>query len=200
MIAPLAKLMDWSSVQAATLMMPAIDLNSRLEEAIQFLKGPDFIPAECQPAQVEFNGALDFTFPTPRPCEFAENNVAYGRLYRCSERWQERPVIILLPGWKDSESYNLRFPLIARRGNRTGFNVVTLVPPYHFQRCPRRRREFDRGDCLQFAKGEAQAIAEIRALTGWLLGKGCPAVALWGYSAGAWYAGMSACHDARLAA
>src|SRR5262245_31008973 len=46
MIAPLAKLMDWSSVQAAALMMPANDLNSKLEEAIQFLKGPDFIPAE----------------------------------------------------------------------------------------------------------------------------------------------------------
>src|SRR5262245_8503473 len=55
---------------------------------------PDFIPAESQPAQVEFNGVLRFAFPTPRPCEFAENNTAYGRLYRCAGRWQKRPVII----------------------------------------------------------------------------------------------------------
>src|SRR5205085_85543 len=80
MIAPLAKLMDWSAIQAATLMMPADDLNSKLDEAIRFLKGLDFIPTETQPAQVEFNGALHFTFPTPRPCEFPENNVVHGRL------------------------------------------------------------------------------------------------------------------------
>jgi predicted esterase len=109
-------------------------------------------------------------------------------------------VVILLPGWKDSASYNIRFPLIARSCNRAGFNVVTLVPPYHFQRCPRQRSEFDRGDCLQFAEGTAQSIAEIRALTGWLLKEGCPTVALWGYSRGAADAGMVACHDARLAA
>ena len=199
MIAPLAKLMDWSAVQAAALMMSADDLNSKLEEAIQFLKAPDFIPADSRPAQVEVNGALHFTFPTPRRCEFEENNVVHGRLYRCGGRWQEQPVIILLPGWNDSASYKLRFPLIGRRCNRAGFNVATFVPPYHFQRCPRQRREFDRGDCLQFAEGTAQAIAEIRALTGWLLGEGCPAVALWGYSMGAWYAGMAVCHDARLA-
>jgi len=134
------------------------------------------------------------------PCEFTENNVVHGRLYRCPERWQERPVIILLPGWNDSASYQLRFPLLARRCNRAGFNVATLVAPYHFQRCPPQRAAFDIGDCLFWAERAAQAIAEIRALTGWLLGEGCPAVALWGYSAGASDAGMAVCRDARLAA
>ena len=46
----------------------------------------------------------------------------------------------------------------------------------------------------------AQAVAEIRALTGWLLGKGCPAVALWGISYGAWLSGLTVCREARLAA
>lgn len=49
------------------------------------------------------------------------------------------------------------------------------------------------------AEATAQAIAEIRALTGWLLGEGCPAVGLWGFSFGGWLAGLTACHDARLA-
>jgi pimeloyl-ACP methyl ester carboxylesterase len=200
MIAPLAKFLDWSSIQLLTLMSPTDDLGSKLDKAVQCLNGPNFVPAESQPAQVEFNSSLHFTFPTSRPCESEENNVVHGRLYRCAGQWQERPVIILLPGWKDSASYNFRFPLIARRGNRAGFNVVTLVPPYHFQRRPRQRREYDRGDCLQFAEGTAQSIAEIRALTGWLLKEGCPAVALWGYSRGAADAGMVACHDARVAA
>jgi pimeloyl-ACP methyl ester carboxylesterase len=200
MIAPLEKLIDWSAIQLMTLMMPAHEHNPRLEEAVQFLKGPDFVPADSQAAQLEFNGSLHFRFPTPQPCEFAENNVVYGRLYRCPGRWQERPVIILLIGYNDSASYQLRFPLLAHRCNRAGFNVATLVPPYHFQRCPRQRAEFDLGDRLFGAERTAQAIAEIRALTGWLLKEGCPAVALWGYSMGAGNAGLTVCHDARLAA
>ena len=200
MIASLEKLVDWSSVQVMTLMMPAKEYDWRLEEALRFLKGPDFVPTDSQPAQIEFNGSVHFRFPTPRPCDFSENNVVHGRLYRCPERWQERPVIILLLGYNDSASYQLRFPLLARRCNRAGFNVATLVPPYHFQRCPRERAPFDTGDCLFWAERAAQATAEIRALTGWLLGEGCPAVALWGYSRGAADAGMTVCRDARLAA
>lgn len=202
MLAPLAKLMDWSAIQAVALMMrgDANGKDPRLEEALHFLNGPDFLPTESPPAQVKFNGPVHFRFPTPRPCDFAENNVVHGRLYRCPERWQKRPVIILLPGWNDSASYKLRFPLLARRCNRAGFNVATLVPPYHFQRRPRRRAAFDSGHCLLLAESTAQAIAEIRALTGWLLREGCPAVALWGYSMGAGHAGMAVCRDARLAA
>jgi len=200
MIASLEKLIDWSAIQVMTLMMPANEYDWRLEEALRFLKGPDFVSTDSQSAQVEFNGPVRFRFPAPHPCGFTENNVVHGRLYRCPERWQERPVIILLPGYGDSASYQLRFPLIARRYNRAGFNVATLVPPYHFQRCPRQRAAFDSGDCLFWAERAAQAIAEIRALTGWLLGERCPAVALWGYSIGAAFAGMTVCLDARLAA
>lgn len=192
--------MDSSAIQIVALMTPANASGPRLEEALQFLNGPDFVPTESQPAQVEFNGSLHFRFPTPRPCDFTENNVVHGRFYRCTERWQERPVIILLPGWNDSASYKLRFPLLARRFNRAGFNVATLVPPYHFQRRPRQRGEFESGDFLFLAQRTAQGIAEIRALTGWLLREGCPAVALWGYSMGAGDAGLTVCHDARLAA
>ena len=55
MIAPLAKFIDWSVIQATTLREPPADgRNPRLEEALQFLKGPDFIPEESQPARVEF--------------------------------------------------------------------------------------------------------------------------------------------------
>jgi pimeloyl-ACP methyl ester carboxylesterase len=199
MIAPVSKLVDWTAIQAATLAMTGDDLHSALREACEFLNGPDFVPADAQPAHVQFSGDLHFTFPTPRPCEFAENNVVHGRLYRCAGRWQDRPSIILLPGWNDSGSYKLRFPFIARLGNRAGFNVATLVPPYHFQRRPRQQSDFERGDCLRFAKAAAQAVAEIRAITGWLLAQGSAAVSIWGYSMGAWHTGMTACYDARLA-
>jgi pimeloyl-ACP methyl ester carboxylesterase len=204
MIAPLAKLMDWSAIQAVTLMMPANAYkhkpNLKLEEALEFLKGPEFIADENQPAQVEFNGSLHFRFPTPRPCEFTENNVVHGRFYRCGDRWQERATVILLHGGGDSLNYNFRFPLIARRCNRVGFNAATLMAPYNLQRRPRQvGGSLGYSDCLQFAEATAQTVAEIRAFTGWLLGAGCPAVGLWGFSGGAWFAGLTVCRDRRLA-
>ena len=43
MIAPLAKLMDWSAIQAVTLMMPANAHNdSRLEEALRISERAGF--------------------------------------------------------------------------------------------------------------------------------------------------------------
>jgi len=109
-------------------------------------------------------------------------------------------VIVLLHGRNDLINYRCRYPLIARRCNRAGFNAATLEAPYHFQRCPRQPGALSTHDYLQWAEATAQAIAEIRALTGWLLGEGCPAVALWGISMGAWHTGMTVCRDARLTA
>ena len=74
--------------------------------------------------------------------------------------------------------------------------MATLVAPYNLQRRPRRPFEWD---CLEFARAMAQNVAEIRALTGWLLDEGCPSVALLGFSFGGWLAGLTACSDARIA-
>jgi dienelactone hydrolase len=210
MIAPLAKWIDRLFIQKSFMRMPSPDARTlRMEETIRFLKTPDFIPGESQPAQVEFNPARSerhFFFSTPRPSAFAENNVVHGRLYRCAGRWRERPVILLLHGGNimrgrsRSLAYQFGYPLIARHCNRAGFNAATLEMPYNFQRHPRQPGALKAEDYLRMAEATAQAIAEIRALTGWLLEQGCPAVALWGVSMGGWLAGMTVCRDARLAA
>jgi pimeloyl-ACP methyl ester carboxylesterase len=203
MIAPLAKFIDWYALQffwAIRLKsVPKWNINaekSKLDEALQFLNGPDFIPAENHPAQVEFNGPKRFGFPTPKPCDMPVNNIAYGRLYRCAKHWQERPVIILLHGGGDFLNHRFRFPWIVPACNQAGFNAATVVAPYHFQRRARGLAEWSH---LRTAHAFAQAVAEIRALTGWFLGEGCPSVALWGFSLGGWLAGLAACHDTRLA-
>src|SRR6185436_12022379 len=136
MIAPLAELMDRSVLQIGYAMLPqslwreaANERDLKLEQAVQFLNGPDFIPAESQPAKLDFGTDASggrFRFPTPRPCEFAENNVVHGRLYRCAEPWQERPVIVLLHGGGDFPGHQFGLNLIARRCRRAGFNAVTL--------------------------------------------------------------------------
>ncbi len=183
MIAPLAKFIDWSALQMAYAVVGlkhAPKPKWKLEEALEFLNGPDFIPAASDPARIEFDGPRHFKFPTPRPCTAEENNIVYGRLYRCAERWQERPVIILLDGYPPIGN-NFAFPLLARRVNRAGFNVATLVAPYNLQRRPRRPIE---ENCLEFARTMAQNVAEIRALAGWLLDEGCSSVGLLGVSFG----------------
>ncbi len=167
----------------------------KLEEALEFINGPDFIPAASEPAQIEFDGPRRFRFPTPLPGKAPENNVVYGRLNRCAERWQERPASILLDG-AFGAGYHSVLPLLARRINRAGFNAATLVAPSSLQRRPRRPTE---ENCLEFASAMAQSVAEIRALTGWLLAEGCPSVGLLGGSFGGWLAGLTVCSDARIA-
>ena len=199
MIAPLAKFIDWAALQMAYAVV--VELKHapkpkwKLEEALEFLNGPDFIPAASDPARIEFDGPRNFKFSTPRPSKVEENNIVYGRLYRCAERRQERPVIILLDGGF-AIGYHSAFPLLARRFNRAGFNVAALVAPYNLQRRPRRPIE---ENCLGFAREIAQGVAEIRALTGWLLDEGCPSVGLLGFSFGGWLAGLTACSDTRIA-
>ena len=102
MIAPLAKFIDWYAIQVASVLLISARerdrSNSGLAEAMEFLTGPDFLPAESKSARLEFTSDLHFKFPSPRPCEFAENNVVHGRLYRCADAWQKKPAIILLHG------------------------------------------------------------------------------------------------------
>lgn len=200
MIAPLAKFIDWSALQAAA-MLPSIRKcargDSRLTEAVEFLNGPDFIPAENNSAGLEFISKIHFKFQSPRPCEFAENNVVHGRLYRRAKDWQKFPTIILLHGGGGFLGYRYGFPLTVPAIHRVGFNAATLVAPYHFQRRVHRIEAFDH---LRVAEAFGQAVAEIRALTGWLLNQGCPSVALFGFSLGGWLAGLAATRDSRLKA
>jgi len=90
--------------------------------------------------------------------------------------------------------------VIARRCNRVGFNAATMVARYHFQRYPRQlgAGRLSGPDYLLDAKAFAQAVAEIRALTVWLLEEGCHAVALWGIPYGGWSAGLAACSEEKL--
>jgi hypothetical protein len=176
MIAPLAKCIDWSALQLAYVVAPlrhAPRPKWKLEEALEFLNGSDFIPAASNAAQIEFDGPRHFKFPTPRPGQVEENNIVYGRLDRCAERWQERPAIILLDGFPPIGSHTA-FPWLARRVNRAGFNVAALVAPYNLQRRPRRPIE---ENCLEFARTMAQNVAEVRALIGCLMKVAHP----WGF-------------------
>jgi dienelactone hydrolase len=176
--------------------------NPNVDAARAFLEGADFVSPETQPARVEFGMRPHFSFATPRPTPYLENNIVHGRLYRCERQWQERPAVVLLHGWNDIIDHRWRFPAIARQINYQGINAVTLQAPYHFQRRPRDLGSWSNflcPDLLRTSHAVAQSLAEIQALAGWLRERGCPSVGLWGVSLGGWLAGLAACHchDAR---
>jgi dienelactone hydrolase len=203
MIAPVCRLVDWMAIELAAARMARPDGNEpRLEEMEQLLESRDFIPVATEAARVQLAGPLRIRFETPRPGAIPENNTVHGRLYRCGERWQEHPTVLLMHGWNDATNHYFRFPRMAGQFNRNGFNAATLEAPFHFQRRPRRLGAWGNflcPDVLRTVQAAAQAVAETRAFAGWLLGQGCPAVGLLGISLGGWLAGLTLCHDARLA-
>ncbi len=199
MRARLARLLDEIAIRAAASKMPKPDGNGgRLAEALELISSPDFVPAEIEPARVEFLGGNRFQFDTPHLTPWEKNNRVLGRLYRCGERWHEKPVIILSHGWNDIINHYCRYPIFARQINRHGFNAVTLEAPFHFQRRPRElgaAGNFLSPDILRTAQAIRQAIAETRACARWLRRSGCPAVGLMGISLGGWLGGLTICHD-----
>jgi len=199
--AMLCRLWDKTVIRLAAVRAPRLGArNSNVNEARAFVESADFISPETPPARVEFGKRPHFSFPTPRPTPFLENNIVHGRLYRCEREWQERPAVLLLHGWNDVIDHLWRFPAIARQLNCQGINAVTLEAPYHFQRRPRQLGSWSNflcPDLLRTTRAVAQAVAEIQACAGWLRQQGCPAVGLWGVSLGAWLAGLAICHDAR---
>ena len=130
MIAPLAKFIDWYSLQVAAI-LPSIRKcargDSQLTEAVEFLNGTNFIPAESKPAELGFKSETHFTFPSPRPCEFAKNNVVHGRLFGRAKDWQKFPTIILLHGGGDLLNHRYGFPLKVPAVHRAGFNAASDV-------------------------------------------------------------------------
>src|SRR5580704_4425497 len=132
MIAPLAKFIDWYSLQIASALWLQSSrkwdrTDSKLKEAVEFANGPNFISAESEAAELEFKAGVHFRFHSPHPCEFAENNAVHGRLYRRAKDWQKYPTIILLHGGTDFFGYRYGFPLLVPVIHRAGFNAVKMV-------------------------------------------------------------------------
>lgn len=200
----LSRCLDRIAVYYAAARMPSPDgRDLHFGEAEQMLRDLDFHREPAAAAKLEFSGPVKFHFASPRPTPYSVNNTVQGRLYRCRENWQDKPVVVMLHGWNDSLNHHHYFPLHARRLNATGFNAATMQLPWQFDRRPRELGlwgNFLTADVRRTVEGVLQALVDIQALLGWMREQGSPFVGLWGISLGGWLTGLCTCADARIGA
>jgi dienelactone hydrolase len=196
------KPLDWFSIQLARLSVHSGNGTDDHVTATQLLLDqPDFFCDFVEaPHDLHFVGDRDFTFSSPLPTPWRENNVVHGRFFRCRARWRDKPAIVLLHGWNADTGYRVLFPYLARRLVRAGVNVAMIELPYHCQRKPRSSgaiRNFLSDDLARVVEATRQSIADTRAILAWVKAQGCPRAGLWGISLGGWLSGLVVCADAR---
>jgi dienelactone hydrolase len=203
MHAILAKPMDWFSIQLARLSVHVgTGASAQLDDAQRLLATPCFFSvADAALPELQFSNAREFHFVSPVESRWPANNIVHGRLFAGTGNWQSRPTVILLHGWNAESSYRTLFPYLAWRLNRSGLNAAMIELPYHSQRKPRGAgavRNFLSDDLVHVLEATRQAIADTRALAAWLSAEGSPAVALWGFSLGAWLSGFVVCTNSQV--
>lgn len=199
MLGVLKKRLDLLAISAACkLSQTGVHQPGQLSAARSLLESAAFFHPETSLEMMpEFHTGTAFTFKTPLPSLWPENNIGYGHFHRCRSEWESRPTIILLHGWNAELCYRHLFPYIAKRARKRGFNTLFFELPLHSQRRPRGSgavTDWISDNLLSMLSATRQALLEIEGLALWLRAQGSPAVITWGYSLGAWLAGLHACH------
>lgn len=178
---------------------------ARCGESAGELAGDSLIATEAPPAAVlEFDDGEAFGYRSPVESASTHNNTVRGRFVEgrrpSGGRRESSPAVILLHGWNGEYGYRFHFPLLVRAFARQGLSVAMFELPYHGSRKPTsgRLRNFLSGDLAHMIESTQQSIADIRALVGWLEGRGYGPISFWGMSLGAWLGGLAASVDDRI--
>jgi dienelactone hydrolase len=202
--ASLTRPLDWFAIQLCRRTVHcAGGAAGQVERAERLVADADFFCDNTRPAELTFGGPRDFQFVSPLASGWPQNDRVSGRLFRCGQHWRTRPAVVLLHGWNAETGYRLFFPLLAWRLNRAGINAAMFELPFHGRRKPTGPgavSNFLSDDLSHVAMAARQAIADARALVGWLAAQGCPRIGLWGMSLGAWLGGLLACVEPRVCA
>lgn len=195
----LVRPLDRLAIRSATSSVTVVDECGDITAAERLLQQPDLFAAPVEPAgDLAFTSGHDFHFTSPMEAAWKENRIVHGKLYRAGENWKRKPSVVLLHGWNGELGYWRQFPYLAWRLNRRGVNAAMFELPYHAQRKPQAPdaiRNFISHDLRCMIQATQQALADARALLGWLRQQASPAVGFWGVSLGAWLAGLLACHE-----
>jgi pimeloyl-ACP methyl ester carboxylesterase len=197
----LVRPLDRIALRGAMSSVTIVDECGDIAAAERVLREPNLFTAPAEAAcDVSFQSEHEFRFTSPGDNPWPENKIVHGKFYRSGKQWQTKPTVILLHGWNGELGYWHQFPYLAWRLNRHGLNAAMFELPYHAQRKPQARdaiTNFISHDLVCMIQAAKQAMADARALLGWLEAQGSPAVGFWGVSLGAWLAGLLACHEQR---
>jgi hypothetical protein len=134
-----------------------------------------------------------FTFPTLHPMRFPETNTAVGRLYR-NTRAGTTPVVLISHGWAHKTLGTVEH-LYVRPFLKAGFSVVFVAHPLHFERTPPGAYSGElvvSADVVLTVEAFRQGVIDMLGAANWLRAAGHGPIGLFGYSLGAYLAGIMA--------
>lgn len=134
-----------------------------------------------------------FSFPTLHPLRFPETNLAVGRFYRNS-RVPGAPVVLVSHGWAHRTVRTIEH-LYVKPFLRSGFSVVFLAHPLHFERTPRGTFSGEltvSADVVLTVEVFRQGVIDMLGAANWLRSIGESHIGLVGYSLGGYLAGLAA--------
>jgi dienelactone hydrolase len=148
---------------------------------------------DCQ-IRRESASTLSFRFPSAYPAPEESNRTVLGKIWPVPAiAWQAQPTVVLVHGWNDELGYRYRFPWLARKLNRAGWNALALQLPFHMDRRPRQKgqvRDFLSENLHASMRAAQQSLVDLSSILLWLKSMGAPKVGLWGSSLGGWLTGV----------
>ena len=181
---------------AAKSLAPGKADEARLLQARQMLLDPELLRPVEETAKLTSGPNGEFQFESTIPSGAGRNDSVHGRLFLSGESWGAKPFVVLVHGWNAELHYLYVLPFVARALNRHGLNAALIELPFHLHRRPLERngmRDFISDDLPGMLLATRQALCDIHALSRWAKAQGCPSVGVWGFSLGAWLAGLYIC-------
>lgn len=191
---------DRWAIRAAANSLPKVpaDAAQRQEVEAALNRSDLFVPSEVVP-RVQLNSDFSFQFASSIETPYPGNNVVHGRFFPVPNGWRDKAGVVLIHGWNAEQHYLSVLPRVARSLCRAGFNALLVELPYHLHRRPGRGEQitnFISENIPRMLQATTQAVADLNGVLRWLKAEGSPATALWGFSLGAWLAGLHLCTSA----
>lgn len=185
--------LDRSAIKLATRIESASTppvLPSSNREAASLLSDASLLIPPSAPARPALSADGVFHFPSNITSTSASNNIVRGKLFPVGPN---APVVVFVHGWNAELHYIYGLPRLARRLNKRGIAAIAFELPFHLTRRPRAPgviRDFISNDLCEMLNGTRQAIADLEAILLWSRQQGARQTAVWGFSLGAWLAGL----------
>lgn len=173
----------------------SLDAPAHFEDPSVFYHGDGVVPRVETRRVGHIAGAEvhRFTFPTLHPMKFPETNLAVGRFYR-HRGAPQAPVVLISHGWAHKTLKTIEH-LYVRPFVRAGFSVAFVAHPLHFERTPPGAYSGElvvSADVVLTVEAFRQGVIDMLAAANWLRSEGHSTIGVFGYSLGAYLAGIMA--------